>query len=223
MKSKRSFLGALLLLASLGANADVIDAYDMGWYDNSGLHVPEELNYAVGGEIPFTTATRNFFVFDLGAGVDVVSATLRVFLAPSDITPFSGGYFIFNDEFETWSLFDISVSMATLLDGSAGIGAYQDLGSGLAYGQVDVTAAMQDSYVEVALNADAIASINQSTGLWGVGGALTTNVNGSAIVFAFSHLAPAAELAVVRSTVPVLGTLPLLVFSLMVLGQLYKR
>jgi hypothetical protein len=180
-------------LGSIGTKETVtIDAIDAGWYDSTGFHDPTNTNY-VTGYCCEPADHRNFFVFDLaGVSRSIASAELRV------LTP-SGG-FASNAGSETYQLFDISTSVATLRAGGAGKTAiYNDLGSGVSYASRVVTPADDGQVLSLPLSAAAVANLNTSLGsLAALGGGLTT-ISGTAdqVVFGYSGLnAGAVQLVV---------------------------
>ncbi|MEM9346025.1 MAG: PEP-CTERM sorting domain-containing protein [Planctomycetota bacterium] len=126
---------------------------------------------------------RNFHSFDLsGVSGTIETATFRIY---ADV----GGYDSSAGS-ETVGLFDVSVSTAVLADPNATANAaqgalvYDDLGSsnvGVAtdptYGSFAVAAVDDASYIDVVLNAQAIADLQAAVdggGSWSVGGALLT-------------------------------------------------
>jgi hypothetical protein len=133
------------------------------------------LTYVV-GNFDSTLHFRNFFVFDLSSITDTVTdATLRLY-NPSDVdsNPDNDGYDSV-DASETYSVYDVTSAIASLVGGSAGAGGFADLGSGTLLGSIDVTAASNGTFVDVALNASALAYLNSKLGEQvAFGGALTT-------------------------------------------------
>jgi large repetitive protein len=141
-------------------------AVDSGWYDQTGSHVPENLNYLCGfnNGIEF----RNFFVFDL-SGID-----LRIVSAELQIQNPTFGYFS-ADPTETYTLFDVSTPVSTLSAGGEGLTSiFADLGSGVSYGSQVVSHADDDRIVTISLNAAGIAALNEANGQFAFGGAITT-------------------------------------------------
>jgi hypothetical protein len=130
------------------------------------------LNYFVGDNLS-NKDTRNFFVFNLaGVTQPIASATLALYVpgAPGDIGP---GYES-PDPSETYELHDVVTPIASLVGNTGGVAAYNDLGSGVVYGSRTMTAADNGSVVEISLNPSAIAALNSSDGLFGIGGSITT-------------------------------------------------
>ncbi|HEX8635224.1 MAG TPA: PEP-CTERM sorting domain-containing protein [Pyrinomonadaceae bacterium] len=164
----------LLLALSAGAKADplVINAVGQGWYTNTGTnngvtppnHPNLANNYFVGaasGEV-----LRNYFVFDLTYVTGVTSAQLRIYM-PGDSN-------LQADPSETYVLY--AVQNPALLGTQEGVAIYDDLGSGTVYAQVTVPTPMfyGSSYLTIDLNAEALAAIQSSGGLFAIGGAITT-------------------------------------------------
>jgi VCBS repeat-containing protein len=155
-----------------------VTAYGQGLYCEHGVLAPLS-NYGVGwGAYWNSEEHRNFFVFDLtGVSDPVRAATLRVYNPPSG--------FESPDPSETWVLYDVTTDISALLSGAGGIPAYDDLGSGASYGDVDVTVADNDTVVEVDLNPAGIAAINAALGGdFAIGGALST-ISGSSDQYVF--------------------------------------
>lgn len=141
-----------------------INSADSGWYTDAGLHNPNNTNYInglcsnCGGAI-----FRDFFVFNIPVGLTVTSATL--FLDTFIYDSLSAS--------ETLTLFDVSTNLNSLLGGTGGIAAYNDLGSGVSYGSRVYTLADQNLFRSITLNAAALAAIQASAGgLFALGGAL---------------------------------------------------
>lgn len=140
-----------------------INSADSGWYDSTGVHDPNNTNYIAGlcsdcGGPVF----RNFFVFNIPTAA-IVTATLNLNTFTYDST----------NPFETYTLFDITTDLNTLLGGTGGIAAYNDLGSGTVYGTRDYTAPDANQFRSITLNAAAIAALQASAGgTFALGGAL---------------------------------------------------
>lgn len=134
-----------------------IYAADSGWYDNSGSHGAANQNFLVGAI--GSTRYRNFFVLNIPNITDeIVGATLSI------QNPAGGGY-TSPDATETWELYDVTTPIATLTAGGAGLVAiFDDLGGGTTYGSASVSAASDGKYVNVVLNASAIAALNAARG-----------------------------------------------------------
>jgi hypothetical protein len=171
MRRLRAFfaLGAVLGVACGHTQAGTLNTSDRGWYDSSGKHDPSNDNY-VAGTVPGVTY-HDFFVFDLsGVSTPLTSASL-VAVNPSS----AGGT-------ATYTLYDVTTSVTSLINGTGGVAAFDDLGSGTVYGSVTVTDAT-NTFVSVALNADGLAALNAHLGgTFAIGGALS----GSGYVFGFS-------------------------------------
>lgn len=205
-----------VLAASASADIVTIASEDKGWYTSEGTHHPELQNFIVGfdanetdGDTSDDFEYRNWFTFDLSSVSDIESATLRVWLPdPPAEYPDRHGYKS-PDEFEIYALYDITTSMASLKDGSAGISAFNDLADGAEYGFAEVFFDMEGSFVEIELSYDAIEDMNAAAGLWGVGGMLDTRdyfegyVDEEEKVFRWTSADSPVELVVSANPVPV--------------------
>jgi large repetitive protein len=159
----------------VSAQTVVIPHIDRGWYIPSGSHDPSNTNYLVGDSRTSICGVcandhRNFFVFNLaGVTQPIASAKLALFVSGGS----RPGYFS-PDPSENYELHDVVTPIATLVDGTGGVAAHADLGSGVVYGSRTMTAADNGSVIEITLNSSAIAALDAATGLIGIGGRLTT-------------------------------------------------
>lgn len=168
----RMSLAAAVVVSLVGAHAQAdlvtLDAMDSGWYRSTGFHNSADTDYRVGADGPLET--RNWFVFDLSAVAgNILSAELRLF------NPAAG--YQSGDPTETYFLFDVStpISMLTSNNGAGnGASVFTDIGSGDVFGSTPVSAANNESTVTIALNVDALTSLNAAASLWAIGGRLTT-------------------------------------------------
>jgi hypothetical protein len=157
----------------VSAGTRIIPAIDSGWYSETGFHAPSNLNYIVGdyrrpGVPDPKEDVRNFFVFDLSRVTQpIVSANLELTVPAAD------GYGS-ADPSENYELHDVVTSLAALLDGTGGVAAHADLGSGIVYGNRLMSDADEGQLVEITLNSSAIAALNSSHGPFGIGGSITT-------------------------------------------------
>lgn len=218
----RNILLSMLFAAGLvlngTAHAVVLPAVDHGWYDDSGDHSPSNDNYLVGeggAELEFY---HDWFVFDLSSiSGPVTGATLRAYNVDTSVAPEDG--YQSPDPSETWTLYDVSTSIADLVGGTGGLSAYNDLASGTTYGSTVVTAADVATYVEATLNSDALADMNLASGQFAIGGALTTlGSAGQEAVFWYSHRDPSVELVVNTQQVPAPAPAALLATGLLIAG-----
>jgi hypothetical protein len=169
-----------------------INRTDRGWYTETGQHTPTNLNY-IAGDGRYTgcgtncySDMHNFFVFDLaGVTQPIGSAKLALFVPAAGAQP---GY-ISPQPSENYELHDVSTPIATLLAGTGGVAAHADLGSGVVYGSRTMTAADMGSVVEITLNSSAIAAMNATHGLFGLGGSVTTldALANNEVVFAWTN------------------------------------
>jgi len=163
---------------SLGSPGDVqlilngaitINASNTGWYTSANTNnQPGGANYITGlcsncGGPTF----RDFLAFNIPGETTITTATLNI------------NTYIYDsiNATETLGLFDVSTPLATLIAGTGGLAAYNDLGSGVLYGSRVYTAADQNLFRTISLNASAISAIQQSTGgSFVMGGALQDQV-----------------------------------------------
>ncbi len=134
-----------------------ITAYDSGWYQSNGFHNSGNTNYIAGS----SSLYRNFLAFDISSiSNNVTSATLQLYT-----------YTI--SQSGTYSLFDVTTPVAQLTAGGSGLtGIYNDLGSGSNYGSISLAPSQSNSFIQITLNANAIADINaKSGGKFAIGGA----------------------------------------------------
>jgi hypothetical protein len=174
---------------------------DRGWYNELGVHNPGNDNYGAGdfrgrfcssGDCP--SDVRNFFVFDLSLiPKPVQSATLILHLIGTLPQP---GYFS-NDASETYELHDVVTPIAQLVDGTGGLAAHTDLGSGVVYGSraftsADVFQGIGATRIQIPLNESAIKALNEARGgPFALGGSITTldDKPNPEYVFAYSFTA----------------------------------
>jgi hypothetical protein len=147
--------------------ASTIRMADQGWYAQNGVHNPTNQNYIVGvctscgnpGEF------RNWFVFDIAnVSSPVTSLSLRLF--SYDVTLSSGNYY----------LNDVTTQLTSLTDGSGGLAAWNDLGTGTNYGfQFFQSATDSQRFFDIGLNGAAVAGLNAAiaggASQWAIGGA----------------------------------------------------
>lgn len=153
------------------------DAFDTGWYNTSGFHDPNNLNYLVGSggaNANCGLGCNDFFAFRLGNGTitgTILSATLSIG------NPAANGY-TGPPASSTVTLWDVSTVVATLTAGGSGlVGIYNDLGSGVQYGSRSVSAADNNTQVVFSLNNQALNAIATAGGangasLFAIGGSL---------------------------------------------------
>jgi hypothetical protein len=208
---KRSFLSAVsgvaLALCVSSANAITIDSFDSGSYEHNGSNAPPNDNFIVGRLFQFEL--NNFFAFNLAplTGLTVTSATLTTLAG-------NGVYGSF-DASETWGLFDYSGNIASLLDGTGGVAAYNDLGSGASYGQAVVSIPPTGSFtpmpmVTVTLSAAAIADINAAISggqQFIIGGSIVSlsNLDEVETLYNGSGTRPAGQITFTTDAAPVPG------------------
>lgn len=173
------------------ASTITLDASLRGWYLDNGYALAGKANQNyVAGDL-YNREHRNWFTFDLsGVAGTVVAATL---LLDNPIVSDQGaapGY-ASADPSETYSVFDVSAANTASLGLGSSVPIFTDLGSGTHYGSVTATAASNGTTVAIALNTDALASINAVLGgTIAFGGAITTldgNLSTEERLFAWTH------------------------------------
>jgi len=160
----------LLFLASNQSHGGFVtlSAIDSGEYRSDGFHDSTDKNY-LAGRLSLQEH-RNYFVFDLSSVTQtILSAELRVFNPTNGFTSISSS--------ETYALFDVSTPVSTLSassSGATGLAVFGDLGGGTTFGTRAITTADNNTTVVTALNAAALTELNAASGLWAIGGAITT-------------------------------------------------
>jgi hypothetical protein len=161
---------AFVLAASSLSHAGIVtlDVVDSGWYEDIGSHDATNKNYIAGRLSGHEY--RDYFVFDLSSVTGtILSAQLQLFNPVTGFTSISAS--------ETFTLFDVSTPIATLSasnSGAAGLPIFGDLGSGTAFGTRPITTADNGTTVVTTLNGAAVTELNAASGLWAIGGAITT-------------------------------------------------
>jgi hypothetical protein len=177
-----------LLHCSLASAQSTVINYDWrGWYNPAG-HSLDNSSYVVGDSRgPSCTPGsgfcfddyRSYFVFDLGAVTQPIASGKLALYVPDATRP---GYSS-ADPSENFELHDVNTSLSflnSLTLGSGGVAAWNDLGTGVVYGNRSMTAADMGSIVEVNLNSSAVAAMNAimqaptQTHWFAMGGSLTT-------------------------------------------------
>lgn len=169
---------AAFCLSATGQTFNV-DVTDRGWYDETGFSDPSIIAYIAGDfrgsgcqNSGCSADIRDFFVFNLSSvPAPIASAKLALSVPPVVATP--PGYSS-ADPSENFELHDVTTSISALLAGTGGVAAHTDLGSGIVYGNRSMSAADNGTVVEIPLNSAAVAAMNASSGLFGMGGSITT-------------------------------------------------
>ena len=188
---RTGYVSALSALAAIFAftnfaSATVLDATERGTYRDSGVFGTAGSGTSVGNYITGGLNTgaefRSFFNFDLsGVTGQITEAVLNISL--DQTRAFSP------DPSETFSVFDVTSDIPSLLDESGGVEAFEDLGSGTSYGFADVLTDSTSGTLSIALNALALLDLNAAVGGdFALGGAVTSLSGGTELLFGFSNL-----------------------------------
>jgi hypothetical protein len=212
-------LSAVVLVSGPAQAATVtLFAQDLGSYDSSGNGSSSQSNYIVGGN-DNPTEFRNFFVFDLSNITDkIVGASLDVFNMP-------GGY-VSDDTSEIYQISEFSGSISDLTSGTGGIATFNDLGSGQVFGTREIFNDESDTIISTSFGSDGLVALSAASGLFAVGGALTSYSNGIEAIFVSAasggpeppeSVIPTLTLETV-STIPIPAALPLFASAIFGLG-----
>jgi hypothetical protein len=170
MKLIVGFFTMAAFAISPNLHAVTLDAVDSGWYASYGVHNDDNTNYLTGG---YVSEYRSFFVFDLAGVQNVPQATLRIFNPPRPADSLHG--YQSPHAFEELTIFDVSTPVNTLRAGdNQQLATFNDLGTGISYGSALVSSASNNNFVDVPLNGAARAALASATGLFSLGGAITT-------------------------------------------------
>lgn len=211
----KAFFATVLICASAASQATIIDATDRGWRDLNGSHLDWNTNYIVGdlrGGSPNLAEVRNFFVFNLqGITSPITSASLHLFNRANDPTTpdYEGGFLdpIRNStSSETYQVNKVTSSISALVAGGNDLAVFNDLGDGTVYGSYVAKYSDNGKFIDIALNAAALADLNAAIGgLFAFGGSLTS-LNATADterLFAYSNLTPLSDTQLIlASNVP---------------------
>jgi hypothetical protein len=142
------------------ASAQTIDAFNRGWYANSGNHDDSNDNTFT-GVLDHSRFHNSFFTFDLSPVTQVSSGILRLELEA----------YLSSDPSENFTVFGVVTDVPTLNASNSGrIDIFEDLESGAVYGTGTATPSDVRSVLEIPLSGEAIAEINAAAGgLFAVG------------------------------------------------------
>lgn len=151
---------ALSSMVASNAAATAIDSFDNGWYSQannaSNDFTAGVSNINVGWNNVTGATYRNWLAFDLSAfaGQNITSATLTFYGGNGDYASPKAS--------ETLGLFDYTGSINSLLGNQTGVGIYNDLGTGVSYGQTAVSGPLGS--FSITLTPAAIAAMNAAAG-----------------------------------------------------------
>jgi hypothetical protein len=141
---------------------------DEGWYFQNGTHDTNNTNYIVGQctSCGLSGEYRNWFAINL-AGITAPVTSLALTLYSYDVTLTSGNYY----------LNDFTGSVSSLIGGTGGVAAFNDLGTGTNYGFHFYQAAQSNTFQSIALDSAAIDSLNAAirsgASQWALGGSFS--------------------------------------------------
>lgn len=204
---------ALSLAASGAAHAATatIQAQDNGFYNSTGVHLPGNAN-TVTGHQPGPLSYRSWYQFDLDGSAAATAIS---------ITFYANGSLFTDTGTESIALFDYTGSVASLVAGTGGIAAFDDLGAGFQLGAHTIAGASRSPMpaFTVSLSEAFVTQFNSVRGSGdpriALGAALTTidPSEGEQAFWGFSDQFPAAYLTVETAAVPEPAT-----WAMMILG-----
>jgi hypothetical protein len=158
-------LAILLSLQVASAATITLSSTNFGFARPTGARTVG--NHAIGWYSGENVEIRQYLVFDRSSiNGTITAATLRL---QSSATSFASP-----DPAETWQLFDVLTPTATLLAGTGGAAAFADLGTGTSLASRSVNGATNNTVLTLDLNSDGLTYLNNQTGTFAIGGALTT-------------------------------------------------
>jgi hypothetical protein len=221
-------IATLLLLINcfwqIDAGAITLTATNTGAYSGPGgsgsLGRSGDQNYIAGWFAMPNPAFeyRDFFVFDLsGVTGAITGAQLHVLKPFPDTSP---------NPTDTFSLFDVSTDIPTLIGSSGSISIFSDLGSGNVYGSTDYVPSAGNVIVSIDLNATAILAMNNALGSeFALGGAVQNFVGGRSFqtIFGGSAGPNGVTLMITTAEVPEPTSFSLLAAAAMALVAVWNR
>jgi hypothetical protein len=163
---------------TLVLDGNAVTANFTGWYDETGSHSAFNPNYIAGvcGSSDACNGNdldqHDFFVFSIPSGT-YTSAVLQIYNPGVAAGDANDGYICPCGSL-TYTNWDVLTAIADLEASNSGrIDIYNDLGSGVQFGSVTVTAASDGTFVNITLDAAALAAINAAAGgEFAIGGAV---------------------------------------------------
>ncbi len=150
------------------AGTTTTNTFERGWYVDTGTHDPTNDSYFAGTD--FGSSLHDFFAFNIVSpvpGQTYSAATLNLYNPGSTAA--------ISDVFELW---DYTGGIASLIAGSGGIAAYNDLGTGISFGTTMFSTADDATTLSIVLNSEAVSAINAASGgQFVIGGSVLSGAN----------------------------------------------
>ncbi len=169
----------IFILSQGQADIITLNTIDRGTYRDDGYNTPVYTTIGTGRK--YNYILNQYLIFDLSSvSKEVISAEFRI------VCDYS--YFSY-DPYETYTLFDVTNSYIEVYMGYGdNLAVYNDLGSGVVYGTVNVISNYSYETVTVTLNRDGLAALNACLGgIFMMGGSLTSIDNDDDYEILFSY------------------------------------
>ena len=186
-----SAVGLVVGAGQVQAGLMTLQSTDNGWYDNAGNHSTTNTNTWTGTD--GSIYRNSFYNFDVSSlsGSTITSASITFFAG--------NGYYQTSDSFETLEIWDVNTTPGL----GSSLAVYNDLMSGVRYGQTDVaTPSSLDPMpaVTVVLSSQSFNDILDDN-FFSLGAHISTLApNAYQVLWASSSWLPAAQLTVETTT-----------------------
>jgi hypothetical protein len=184
----------VMILGIIPATAYSVSVIDEGWISSSGFSLSSLQNYGTGKYGGNTV--RSYYVFDLSNTTPLSGVALSI----------PGNGLISPQGFETLTLFDISPgNISCLLAANCGVPGYDDAGTGVQYGSLDISSGTGDQVIVFNFAGRDAFNAAAGNGFFAVGAALTSlDGTGDEIVnYQTRGYGPYPQVQLVEATPPV--------------------